>query len=117
MSRALINRALCGFLGNNSAILRNAAVQRYLPERLRARVNAFDGMLYTAVSSVLVLAVGALGEWLDYRLCVTICGAFAMLACWILIWGGRKQIRPIFEQAASEEPTVSETDAAEQTEE
>ena len=96
----LINRALCGFLGNNSAILRNAAVQRYLPEHLRARVNAFDGMLYTAAGSILVLAVGALGEWLDYRLCVTICGAFAMLACWILIWGGRKQIRPIFEQTA-----------------
>ena len=39
----LLNRGICGFLGSNSAIIRNAAVQRYIPERLRSRVNAFQG--------------------------------------------------------------------------
>ena len=29
----LVNRGICGFLGSNSAIMRNAAVQRYIPER------------------------------------------------------------------------------------
>ena len=92
----LVNRGICGFLGSNSAIVRNAAVQRYIPEHLRARINAFDNMLLTLGGAIFALAIGALGEVLDYRLCVTLCGAIAMLACWVLIWGRRKAIRPVY---------------------
>lgn len=92
----LVNRGICGFLGSNSAIVRNAAVQRYIPEHLRARINAFDNMLLTLGGTIFALAIGALGEVLDYRLCVTLCGAIAMLACWVLIWGRRKAIRPVY---------------------
>lgn len=93
----LVNRALCGFLGSNSATMRQTAVQQYLPETLRARVNAFFNMEQTLASSVLALLVGALGEVLDYRLCVTLCGAAAMTACWLLVWRGRKHVRPVLE--------------------
>ena len=89
---------VCGFLGNNSAILREAAVQRYIPEALRARVNALFDMMLTAASGVCALAVGALGEVLDYRLCVTMCGAVAMAACWLLIWGRRTAVRGVYEK-------------------
>jgi len=94
----LVNRGLCGFLGNNSAILREAAVQRYIPEALRARVNALFDMMLTAASGVCALAVGALGEVLDYRLCVTLCGAVAMAACWLFIWGRRTAVRGVYEK-------------------
>ena len=94
----LVNRGVCGFLGNNSAILREAAVQRYIPEALRARVNALFDMMLTAASGVCALAVGALGEVLDYRLCVTLCGAVAMAACWLLIWGRRAAVRGVYEK-------------------
>ena len=94
----LVNRGVCGFLGNNSAILREAAVQRYIPEALRARVNALFDMMLTAASGVCALAVGALGEVLDYRLCVTLCGAVAMAACWLLIWGRRTAVRGVYEK-------------------
>ena len=94
----LVNRGLCGFLGNNSAILREAAVQRYIPEALRARVNALFDMMLTAASGVCALAVGALGEVLDYRLCVTLCGAVAMAACWLFIWGRRTAVRRVYEK-------------------
>ena len=57
----LANRALCGFLGSNSAIMRSAAVQRYIPEHLRARINAFDSALMTAACCVFSLLVGLLG--------------------------------------------------------
>lgn len=95
----LLNRGLCGFLGSNSAILRSAAIQRYIPEHLRARVNAFDQMLLNASCTLFPLVVGALGEVMDYRLCVTVCGALAMAACWLLIFGRRNEVRAIYERA------------------
>ncbi len=93
----LVNRAVCGFLGSNSAIVREAAVQRYIPSELRARVNAFNEMLVMALGSALSLAVGALGEVLDYRWCVTVCGAVSMMASWYFIWGRRKDVRKVYE--------------------
>ena len=98
----LVNRAAAGFLGANSATLRRAAVQRYIPEQLRARINAFENMLITAAISILSLGVGALGEIVDYRLCLTICGAVAMLACWLTIWRSRRSVRAVYEAEAEE---------------
>lgn len=93
----LVNRAAAGFLGTNSATLRRAAVQRYIPEHLRARLNAFENMLIMAAMSVLSLAVGALGELLDYRVCLTLCGAASMLVCWLTIWRSRRSVRAVYE--------------------
>lgn len=98
----LVNRGICGFLGSNSAILRSAAVQRYIPEKLRSRINAFDDVLITAGASVFSLMMGFLGEILDYRWCVTIGGAIAMLASWLLIWDRRKDVRRVYETGDDE---------------
>ena len=49
----LVNRAICGFLGIQSATIRQAAVQRYIPDRLRARLNAYESMLCTAAGAAL----------------------------------------------------------------
>ena len=100
----LVNRAICGFLGTNSATMRQAAVQQYIPEEMRSRVNSFFDMELTLATSVLSLLVGALGEVLDYRLCVTICGAVAMTACWLIVWRGRKHVRPVLEYERSQKP-------------
>lgn len=104
----LINRGLCGFLGSNSAILREAAVQRYLSERLRSRINAFNNAMLTAAGSVLSLLIGALGEVMDYRLCMTLCGGAAMLACWLLIGGRGKHVRSVYE-VSPEQKDAAET--------
>ena len=93
----LANRAAAGFLGTNSATLRRAAVQRYIPEQLRARINAFENMLIMAATSGLSLAVGALGEIADYRVCLTLCGAASMLVCWLTIWRSRKSVCAVYE--------------------
>ena len=90
----LANRAIAGFLGINSATLRLAAVQSTLPDRLRARVNAFESVLYSAAFSVLSLAVGALGEVMDLRLCVTLCAFASLIICWMTIWRRRREIPP-----------------------
>lgn len=96
----LANRAIAGFLGINSATLRLAAVQSTLPDRLRARVNAFESVLCSAAFSVLSLAVGALGEVMDLRLCVTLCAFASLIICWMTIWRRRREIRAMYENAA-----------------
>ena len=92
----LINRGICGFLGINSATMRQAAVQTYIPDELRSRINAFEGMLYFAVSALLGLIVGALGEILDYRICITLCGASTMAFCFMTIWKNRGEVALIY---------------------
>lgn len=97
----LINRAVCGLLGINSATMRQAAVQRSIPDALRAKLNAFESMLISAACCVLSLLVGALGEVLDYRLCITLCGAFGCACCWATIWRERRAVRQIYNERDS----------------
>lgn len=93
----LINRALAGFFGINSATMRQAAVQRYLPESLRSRINGFESMCITALSCVFSLVLGALGEVLDYRLCVTLGAGFSLVVCYLTIWRNRSFVRKVYE--------------------
>lgn len=99
----LINRACAGFLGINSATMRHAAVQRYLPERLRSRVNAFENMCIMAASGFFSLVLGAMGEVLDYRVCVTLAAGFSLAVCWLTIWLRRREVRAIYEAGAEDD--------------
>ena len=72
----LVNRAVCGFLGINSATLRESSVQNYIPDENRAKLNAFFNVAYSMVSIVFRLLVGALGEVMDYRICLAIFALF-----------------------------------------
>lgn len=96
----LVSRAVCGFLGINSAAMRQAAVQRYLPEGFRARINAFESVLYSAAYSAFSLAVGALGEVMDYRWCITVCGVFTMAVCWGTVGRGRREVAGVYNREA-----------------
>ena len=97
----LTNRVITGFLGTNSATLRVAAVQTYIPDQMRARVNAFENMLIMAIGSIGSVLVGAIGEILDSRLCMTLCSAFALLVCLCTIFRRRTDVKNIYE---TEEP-------------
>ncbi|MBO4819066.1 MAG: MFS transporter [Firmicutes bacterium] len=92
----LVNRALGGFLENNKGILRSAAVQLYIPENLRARINGFNNTVVTALGSVLALVVGAAGEIMDYRLCVTVLSAVSILCCWLLTVRKEREADKVF---------------------
>ena len=94
----LINRFAYGFLGVNSATMRRAAVQRYIPDHLRTRVNAFESILLTAAGSVLSLTIGAMGELLDYRTCMTFFGAAVMALSWIVMWRNRNHVSAVYEK-------------------
>jgi hypothetical protein len=45
------------------------------------------------------VAVGALGELLDYRICLSSCGAAAVVASLMLVWVPRAEVRKVFEAA------------------
>lgn len=98
----LVNRGICGFLGINSATMRIASVQSYLPDEYRARVNAFEQALMSAAGSVLALLVGAIGEALDYRITVTITAAVCMIACWLTIWRNRGAVKAVYDPKETE---------------
>ena len=92
----LVNRTFCGFLGINSATMRVTAVQSYLPEEYRARVNAFEDGVISAAGSLLALGVGTLGEILDYRMTVTTTAGLCILVCWFTIWRNRNAVQAVY---------------------
>ena len=89
-------RFLCGFLGVNTATLREAAVQRYLPDGVRGRVN---GLFQLVVSLGLLLSqmlAGALGEWLPYPVVAALLAGFSLVALWYFILRRRMEVRGIY---------------------
>jgi len=93
----LVNRGVCGFLGINSATMRQAAVQQYIPESLRARLNAYQSILTLAAGTLLTLIIGLAGEIMDHRICMSACGIFTCLVCWITVWRNRNSVKRIYE--------------------
>jgi len=93
----LVNRGICGFLGAQSSVMRYAATQKYIPESMRARINAFQSIVFTAFEAVLTLAVGALGEVMDYRLVMTVCGVLCIAVCFATIVRRRRYVKRIYE--------------------
>lgn len=93
----LVNRCVSGFLGSNSGIMRNAAIQKYIPENLRARVTAFSSIVTEVGCALLTIVMGALGEVIDYRMCLTIGAGMCIVSCFALVWSGRADIRKIYE--------------------
>lgn len=96
----LLNRGLCGFFGIQSASMRGAAVQSYLKEEFRARVNAFQTVMASAAAALLSVFIGILGEFMDLRLCITICGALTMTVCWLTVFRNRTHVRTMYEYDA-----------------
>ena len=94
----LANRALCGFLGINSATLRESSVQSYLPDNMRAKVNAVFNALMSLSSLAFSLGVGALGELMDYRAAMTILNLVLIVVCWWVMWRGRADVKAVYDR-------------------
>ena len=89
-------RFLCGFLGSQTAAIRSAAVQKYLPSDMRARVNGLFSVLMSLGMMVTQLAVGALGEVMPYRWVAAIFAGISFTAILVLIVRGRKHVEPVY---------------------
>ena len=93
----LLGRGVAAFLGVNSASMRQASVQRYIPDHLRAKLNAFSNMLISLGCCIASLALGALGEVLDYRICVSAASLLSLGTCWLTVWRHRSSARRVYE--------------------
>ncbi|KOF57067.1 MULTISPECIES: MFS transporter [Clostridium] len=93
----LINRFLCGALGTTSATLREAAVQSYLPQSIRTRINAFFNVIFAAGGIVFQLAAGSLGQFLSYRIVALSLGLFTLSSAFIFICLPAKENRKVYE--------------------
>ena len=93
----LLNRAAAGYLGIGSATMRLAAVQGYIPDEMRARINAFESMLYCLGMGVFSLIVGALGELMSPRAAVSVSALFTLAVCWLTIFRRRREVGAVYD--------------------
>ena len=84
-SAMIVNRFICGGLGNTSATVRETAVQSYLPDNMRARVNAVFNAVFSVGGILFQILAGILGENLPYRTVVIIMGTIGLVAIWVFI--------------------------------
>ncbi len=96
----LVNRAICGYLGIQSGTLRYAAIQKYIPEDMRARLNAMQSVFFLTFSAVLAPLIGWLGDILDYRIVMTIGGIISLVVCMLTVVKNRKECSKIFTSTA-----------------
>ena len=89
-------RFLCGFLGSQTAAMRAAAVQNYLPREMRARVNGLFNVLFSLGQLVMQLTVGAMGEVMPYRVAAALLAGAAFAAILLFIVRNRKDVEPIY---------------------
>jgi MFS family permease len=106
----LLNRFLCGALGSQSATIRSAAVQSYLPQNMRARVNALFGVIFAIGGIFFQLLAGILGQILPYRIAALILGLLTFTCMFILIWRPKEDNRRIYEatRVKTEEPKLQQ---------
>ncbi len=93
----LVNRAAAGYLGIGSATMRLAAVQSYIPDGMRSRINAFEGVMYYLGMGVFSLIVGALGEVMSPGAAVSVSALFAMAVCWLTIFRRRREVGVVYD--------------------
>jgi MFS family permease len=92
----LVNRAVCGFLGINSATVRMSSIHQYLPETYRARVNAFSGTIVYIFGSVAAILLGAIGEIMDYRMAISLTSGICMVLCALTVGRNKKHLDQIY---------------------
>lgn len=93
----IVNRFICGGLGNTSATVRETAVQSYLPDNMRARVNAVFNAIFSVGGILFQIFAGMLGEILPYRTVIIIMGMIGLIAIWVFIIQPVDENRKVYE--------------------
>ncbi len=92
----LVNRAVCGFLGINSATLRQSSVQNYVPDKMRAKLNALFNVLMNVSIMGFQMVVGAMGEVFSAPLCMAVCAVGNIILCQWIMYNGREDVKQVY---------------------
>ncbi|MEG0961366.1 MAG: MFS transporter [Lachnospiraceae bacterium] len=92
----LMNRAVCGFLGINSATLRESSVQNYIPDDKRAKLNALFSAITSLSCMVCYGGIGMLGEIMDYKICLLVTSSINIIFCYLIMYRGKNQVKEIY---------------------
>lgn len=92
----LLNRSVCGFLGINSATLRESSVQNYIPDDKRAKLNAVFQATFSLSGMLFSVIIGGLGEIVSYRMAIVIMSLINMLLCYFIMYRGREKVKEIY---------------------
>lgn len=93
----ILNRFLCGALGTTSATIRETAVQSYLPQAIRSRINAFFNVIFAIGGIAFQLIAGFLGQFLPYRIVALGLGMFTLCSMFLFIFIPSKENRKVYE--------------------
>lgn len=94
----LLNRAVCGFLGINSATLRESSVQNYIPDDKRAKLNAIFNTVFSLSGMIFYPFIGMLGEMFSYRVSLLMTGSLEIVFCYLIMYRGRNEVKKIYNQ-------------------
>lgn len=92
----IVMRFLCGFMGSQTAAIRLAAVQNYLPSHMRARVNGVFSVLVSLGLIGVQLGMGALGEVMPYSAAAALLALFGVCMVLLMIVRNRRHVEPIY---------------------
>ncbi len=92
----LVIKVILGFLGVNSANIRQSSVQNYIPSNKRARVNSFSQILTFGGMIVAQLLAGALGEVMDYKYAGLCFMMVPLIAIYFCIIKNKEEIKKIY---------------------
>ncbi len=91
----IISKFVCGFLGINSATLRESALQMHLPDGARARINSFVSSIISFTNMSCLLVAGILAEIFPYRMVAVFFTIISLSATYFIIGKHKKEIAPI----------------------
>ena len=92
----IIMRFVEGFLGVNSANIRESSVQSYIPKEKRARVNSFFQLLVFGGMFLANLVAGVLGEIFSLPIAGAVFGCCGVVGALILICKNKIEISKIY---------------------
>lgn len=81
----LVNRFMVGALGSTTYTVRTAAIQAYIPDEMRGRINSFQFILFYVMTGIMVLIFGFLGDLVSPQRVMAIASLTGIL-CLSLTW-------------------------------
>ncbi len=92
----LANRLVCGSLGQTSGTLRMAAIQSYIPESMRARINSLQTLMFYGTSVIFSLFFGWIGDLISFEETFLLGAGLQMIVLYFTWFRYRKSCQAVF---------------------